>query len=285
MGDNLDGEKVKSTKDAFNSLKAKYPIPNYVDGKEVEYIFIADLIRRFLPQGGRILDIGAGGMDKTGLMALLGYEMHAVDDFQDPWHLRDNNVEKLKLFAGDFGITLTVQKRRDYTLNYPENYFDGCMVNDVIEHLHESPRELLNNAGYWLREGGYLFVTMPNCVSLRKRLAVLGGRSNYPSVQMFYQCIGPWRGHLREYTLAEQEYILRKSGFNILFSSTYHGMIDVRLKSNFVKYLYKTVCLLLPTLRESLATVAQKPTGWKPVNADPKAFRKSMVRFVPKGVE
>lgn len=126
---------------------------------------------------------------------------------------------------------------------------------------------------------------MPNSVNLRKRLDVLRGKSNYPSVEMVYECICQWRGHVREYTLAEQEYILRRNGFNILFSATYHAMMERRLKSDLLKCFYKVISRLFPTMRDSLATVAQKPTGWKPMEADREAFRKSMVGFVPKGVE
>ena len=275
----------ESPREAFNFLKSNYPIPNYLNGTEVEHIFMANVVRQFLPEGGRILDIGCGGMNKSALIALLGYEVHGADDFQDPWHLRDDNLAKLRRFAKNFRITLTIQRPGHYGLDYPENYFDGCIISNVIEHLNESPRDLLNNAGLFVREGGYLFVTMPNSVNLRKRLSVLRGKSNYPSVQMFYHCIGSWRGHVREYTLPEQEYILRKNGFTICFSTTYHGMVDRTLKSQFGKYLYKTICRLFPTMRENLATVAQKPPGWKPVRADPDEFRKSMVGSVPKGVE
>jgi len=275
---------AKNVKEGFNSLKAIYPISDYI-GSKSGYSFIANLTSRFLPSGGRILDLGCGGMDKTGLLALMGYEMHAADDFQDPWHLRDDNLKKLKSFAKELGITITVQDIGNYKLDYPENYFDGCMINDVIEHLHESPKDLLNNAGRWLREGGVLLVTMPNSVNLRKRLSVLLGRSNYPSVEMFYENIGHWRGHVREYTLAEQEYILRKNGFSVLFSGTYHAMLEAKLKSGFAKYAYLAVCRLLPTLRDSLATVAQKPSGWKPIREDADVFRKSAAGFVPKGVE
>jgi len=275
----------ESPREAFDFLKSHYPIPNYLNGTEVEHIFVGNLVRRFLPEGGRILDIGCGGMNKSALIALLGYEVHGADDYQDPWHLRDDNLAKLRRFAENYRITLTIQRPGHYELDYPENYFDGCIISNVIEHLNESPRDLLNNAGLFAREGGYLFVTMPNSVNLRKRLSVLRGRSNYPSVQMFYHCIGSWRGHVREYTLPEQEYILRKNGFTICFSTTYHGMVDRTLKSQFGKYLYKTICRLFPTMRENLATVAQKPPSWKPVRADPDEFRKSMVGSVPKGVE
>ncbi|MCL0086750.1 class I SAM-dependent methyltransferase [Thermodesulfovibrionales bacterium] len=274
---------VRNVKEAFSLLKTIYPIPGYISS-ESGYFFIADLMGRFLPNGGRILDIGCGGMDKTGLLTLMGYEMHGADDFQDPWHRRDDNLEKLEKFAKELGITLTIQDVENYKLDYSENYFDGCMINDVIEHLHRSPKDLLNNAGNWLREGGVLLVTMPNSVNLRKRLSVMLGRSNYPPVDMFYENIGPWKGHVREYTLAEQEYILRKNGFSILFSGTYHAMLETKLKPRFARCVYSAICRLLPTLRDSLVTVAQKPSGWKPAMEDVDAFRKSMAGSVPEGV-
>ena len=81
--------------DALEFLKGIFPSSSYLEGRESGHVSIAGLVRQFLPKGGRILDLGCGGMDKTSLMALLGYEMHADDDFQDPWHQRDNNLEKL----------------------------------------------------------------------------------------------------------------------------------------------------------------------------------------------
>jgi 2-polyprenyl-3-methyl-5-hydroxy-6-metoxy-1,4-benzoquinol methylase len=281
----MTSKKFNSTKEAIIYLKQVYPIPNYINGQESELFFTSELIQRFVPNRGRLMDCGCGGMNKTALMALLGYEMHGIDDFQDPWHIRDINFGKLKNFADEFNISLKVSNISDPELKYRENYFDGIMIFRVIDHLHESPRNLLNNAGCMVRDGGYLFISMPNAVNLRKRLLVLTGKSNYPSIQSFYNYIGHWRGHIREYTLSDLEYILRKNGFNVLHSGTYHGMIDQKIKSSLLKYFYKTICLLFPTFRDSLIAVAQKPAGWGPVSANPDAFRKGMADFVPKGVE
>ena len=77
---------VKNVKEDFSLLKTIYPIPGYI-GSESGYFFIGNLMSRFLPNGGRILDLGCGGMDKTGLLALMGYEMPGADDFQGPQHL------------------------------------------------------------------------------------------------------------------------------------------------------------------------------------------------------
>jgi hypothetical protein len=126
---------------------------------------------------------------------------------------------------------------------------------------------------------------MPNAVNLRKRLSVMWGKSNYPSIEMFYHCIGPWRGHVREYTLAEQEYILHTNGFTICFSTTYHGMLDRKMQSKFLKCLYRAICCFFPTLRENIVTVAQKPYGWEPIEANLEAFRKTTVNYLPEGVE
>jgi len=40
--------------------------------------------------------------------------------------------------------------------------YDLVMLNDVIEHLHDSPRELLNDLIILIKPGGYLLITVPN---------------------------------------------------------------------------------------------------------------------------
>ena len=85
--------------------------------------------------------------------------------------------------------------------------------------------------------------------------------------------------------MAEQEHILCRNGFSIVLSKTYHGMLDRTSMPRLLKLLYRGICFGIPRMRESLATVARKPEGGRPTEADPEAFRKSMVGSVPPGVE
>jgi SAM-dependent methyltransferase len=52
-----------------------------------------------------------------------------------------------------------------YTMNYPDDSFDYCVMMETIEHL-ERPREVLQRAYKFLKPGGYLYISFPNFVHL-----------------------------------------------------------------------------------------------------------------------
>jgi 2-polyprenyl-3-methyl-5-hydroxy-6-metoxy-1,4-benzoquinol methylase len=68
------------------------------------------------------------------------------------------------------------------------------MLHSVLQHLPDSPRDLLVNLVERIRPGGYLFITVPNHVNLRKRLAVLCGKTSHAPYVMYYWYPGGWRG-------------------------------------------------------------------------------------------
>ncbi len=73
--------------------------------------------------------------------------------------------------------------------------FDMIMLHDVIEHFADSPHHLLVELIGLLKPGGYLYISVPNAVNLRKRLLVLSGRTNYPRFAAYYWSSPHWRGH------------------------------------------------------------------------------------------
>ena len=73
------------------------------------------------------------------------------------------------------------------------------MLHDVLEHLHGSPRDLLNDLLELTTPGGLLFVTVPNAANIKKRIELLFGRTNMHDFASYYWYPGPWRGHNREY--------------------------------------------------------------------------------------
>jgi SAM-dependent methyltransferase len=161
--------------------------------------------------------------------------------------------------------------------------FDVVTMFAVIEHLHESPRALLNLAGELLRPSGILCITMPNAVNLRKRLSVLTGRSNYPSIEQFFYSAGSWRGHVREYTLDETRWICEAAGFKVVEASTFEALAHARLPRWLVPA-FLLVCEFLPRLRSGLCVVAQKPEGWSSRPEAPEKYREAVRRAVPEGV-
>lgn len=270
--------------EAVDQVAASFPFRGYIqEGVRQALAQIVPRIARHVhvPRP-RLLDIGCGPMDKTGVMQRLGFECCAVDDLSDPWHRRDGNLQKILDFAEREGIRFH-QQDAEYRIPFPPASFDVVTIFDVIEHLHQSPRDVLNAAGTHLKPGGVLAVTMPNSVNLRKRVDVLRGRSNYPPVDQFFLSCDGWRGHVREYTLAETARLCEMAGFQVLSATSYEGNAHDMLRGLTLR-LFLSLVRMAPGLGSGLLVVARKPEGWTPVPPDPEAFRRAQAGAVPDAV-
>jgi SAM-dependent methyltransferase len=244
--------------DAFQRVAAAFPIDRYMVGEESACVDIAVMVRRFLPAHSRILDIGAGPCDKTAVLQSLGYSCFACDDFGDQWHREDRNLEKIVCFAERFGVR--VREMRDFQIPFPNFQFDMVMLNHVIEHLHESPRRLLEKAVEHMADGGLLFITVPSAVNIRKRVDVLLGKTNMPAYHSFFWNDGPWRGHIREYTRADLVSLCQYLGLDRVYLGGRHHMIS-RVEVPF-PWCYKALTAVFPDLRDSWLLICKKPPGW-----------------------
>jgi SAM-dependent methyltransferase len=273
-------------RDAFEEVRSRFPFEGYMN--ESKYCAISVIVHALCESiptfaGKRLLDIGCGPMDKTAVLKKLGFDCCAADDLTDPWHLQDGNQVKIKRFAEAMGIAFHHQNEGEYSLPFEVNSFDVVSSFAVIEHLHESPRQLLNAMGRYARPGGWLVVTTPNSVNLRKRISVLFGRTNYPPVGQFLNARGLWRGHVREYTLSELTHVCKDSGFEIVANRTFEHIAYERLSMP-LRQVYLLLGTLLPTLRSGLLVVCRKPEGWSPVEANRQERRSSMTRRVSEEV-
>lgn len=178
----------------------KFPFKGYMTpqrGVKGAYWNIADTAMRYLQPGSRILDFGCGPCDKTAVLQFLGFHCAAYDDLEDDWHKIPRNREKILSFANNCGIDFKLATGG--MLPFQKNSFDMIMLHDVLEHLHDSPRDILNDLLELAKPEGLLFVTVPNAVNIRKRIDVLFGRTNLPRFEGYYWYPGSWRGHIREY--------------------------------------------------------------------------------------
>ena len=254
-----------TVKQAIAKLRETFPFPRYAAASEEAAAEIAATIARRVPPGSRVLDFGCGPMYKTAVLQLIGYQCAATDDMQDPCFTPEN-LQTMSQFAQSLGIDFFAAGAPA-----PRREFDLIAILDVIEHLHDSPRELLVSLAEQLRPEGYLLITVPNGGNIRKRLDLLRGRTNFPRFASFYWLPGPWRGHVREYVRGDLQSLARFLQFKLVELRSYHHMIDVLPRP--LRPWYRAVTSLFPGWRDSWLLLLQKPKGWEPPRSVPPELR------------
>jgi SAM-dependent methyltransferase len=244
---------------ALAGVAADFPFKGYLEASPRAHEQIAETVARLLPDGGRILDFAAGPLDKTAVLQRLGYACTAYDDLADAWHSVDGNREKILDFAAHEGIDYHVPPAP-----IPAGPFEMVMAHDVLEHLHDSPRGVLNELVSRLAHGGYLFVTVPNAGNARKRAALLRGRTNLPDFAFYYWFEGPWRGHVREYVRGDLSKLASFTGLDVIELRGVHH--NAHLLPRWIRLPYLGITAAFDGLRDSWLFVARKPAGWMPAN-------------------
>lgn len=245
---------------AAERMKEKFPFPFHPDHPMDAHVNIGNTVARHLKPGSKVLDFGAGPADKTAVVQLMGYQCTAYDDLQDTWHLEKDNRQKILNFAADLGINYVVAT--DRTLPFEPESFDMFMIHDVIEHLHDSPRDLFNSLMEKVKPGGLFYVTAPNAGNIRKRVDILRGRTNYSPFGVFYWNQGPWRGHIREYVHDDIVKLAEYMGLEVLELRSVHHMIQKVPRR--ARGLFRAVTTVFPGWRDTWQLVARRPPGWKP---------------------
>ena len=136
------------------------------------------------------------------------------------------------------------------------------MMHDVLEHIHDSPRELLNDLLERTTPEGILFVTVPNQVNIKKRIEVILGRTNLTAYETFYWSGIPWRGHIREYVRDD----LRKMAAYLNLEVLELRAVDHMLQKlpPLARPPYRLATALFNDWKDSWLLVARKKPGWKP---------------------
>lgn len=250
--------------EALQIVLKKIPFEGYIQSEEA-HLNIANTVLTYLRPGDRILDFGSGPCDKTAVLSLLGFRCSAYDDLQDDWHKIEGNRDKIISFAKEFDIDFKLANGEE--LSYEKDTFDMLMMTDVLEHLHDSPRNLLNDLLQLVKKEGYLFATVPNAVNIRKRIAVLFGKTNLPSFEIYYWYPGPWRGHIREYTKDDLTKLAEYLTLDIVeLRSCHHGL---RRLPSFARPIYRALTSVFTGWRDTWLLVAKKKPGWAPRKSIP----------------
>jgi SAM-dependent methyltransferase len=249
-------------KEAIHSVVRRFPFPEYMTagiGTGV-YEHIANIALRYLDPGSKILDFGCGPCDKTAILQVLGYQCYCIDDLQDDWHRVPGNRDKILDFAKDFGIDFRLP---NYGLSsFDKNTFDMIMLHGVLEHLHDSPRDILNDLLELAKPQGLLFITVPNAVNIRKRIDVIFGKTNLPRFDGYYWYPGAWRGHIREYVRDDLVKLSNYLNLELLELNSCDHMIH-KLPT-VVRPIYLFATNFFRGWKDSWVLVASKRVNWVP---------------------
>jgi SAM-dependent methyltransferase len=163
---------------------------------------VVDLMSR--ENRGKVLDVPTGTGVLAGRLKVLGFEVSCCDI--NPVYF---SVPDLTMDIGDLSRALP----------YPDASFDYVVCLDGIEHT-ENPFNTIREFERILREGGKLFLSIPNFLNLERRLQFLftGGLSKIPSHETIETI---WKNdlsmaHLSPLTYPLLKFVMEHYGFRIL---------------------------------------------------------------------
>src|SRR5512140_1204801 len=174
-------------------------MPNVYEFKDFEgssHRILIDLIRRFAPAGGTLLDLGASAghlgnaiRDHFGRTIGFEYELACIGALRERF---------------DVALIADLEKVR----HLPER-IDAVVLADVIEHLRDAPA-LLRLVRNSLSADGRLFVSVPNIANITVRLGLLFGVFEYRDRGILDTT------HLRFYTLRTIRQEVERAGFRVI---------------------------------------------------------------------
>lgn len=148
--------------------------------------------------GGTVLEVGCA----TGYLSI---ELKAKGCKVIGLEVDPEMAEEARLYCDK----VILGNAEDVKLPYKE-YFDVILYADVLEHLR-NPLEVLIRFKSYLKQNGYIVVSIPNVANWFVRLSLLFGKFNYSSKG----CAILDPGHLRFFSLKTTREMLEKAGFKI----------------------------------------------------------------------
>lgn len=174
----------------------------FYDEKVSTYAEFANLdllriVQVHLPPGGSVLDVGCGS---GGLLDHLTTAGRRIGIEVSP---------TAAAAAAEVCDSVIVGDLLGSASELADRSFDVVVCGDVIEHIGDTSEALRRLVG-WLKPGGTIVVSVPNIANWQARLRLLRGMWRYEDC-------GIWdAGHVRFFTAASLQSLLRQSGVEVL---------------------------------------------------------------------
>jgi cyclopropane fatty-acyl-phospholipid synthase-like methyltransferase len=155
-----------------------------------------------------VLDLGGGwGLLSLGF-ARLGARVILLDDFETL--MRAERWPAMAELFERYGVEVV---NRDMMRDEPLPKADAIGMFHVMEHLHNSPKNLFSRCLDALPSGGVFVISGPNSQNLRKRIAAPVGKVKWSSMVDWYEK-PVFRGHVREPDVSDLRYIANDLGLS-----------------------------------------------------------------------
>lgn len=265
-------QQLARVNDAYNSfLKEIEPlVSNYGDNEIHQYLSmfrgriatqiaaLLDLIETNRLSGGRMLSLGGWpGITMIILKRLTGIQGTLIDHPA----LLTSSIQALCIKEGlqTAAFDFADANQTPLPVDAPVELIECCQC---IEHWNFSPVPLFRQIfSSLLAPRGQFFVTVPNAVSLYRRLSAMAGNSPYPPMQSFISVDQQKPGaevspHWREYTQQDLKDLVEYCGGTCinLSSVTYPSSRH----ASWIHRLYIKCSTLHPQLRENVVGIFSK---------------------------
>lgn len=172
-----------------------------------------------IPHGSKVLEIGIGSGKLANLLTMSKKcSVHCV--------------EKDTLMAGiakNKCVEILNMDIENAELPYEHGFFDCIILGNVLEHMKE-PTKVLIELKKYLSRNGFLIYSVPNIVNWHSRLTIFLGKFEYAESGIFD------RTHLRFYDLNSAKKLAEDAGYSIVSLDVTPSIYFFREKLNFLWY-------------------------------------------------
>lgn len=159
-------------------------------------------IVEYVGKNKRVLDVGCGGGEVGAALKHMGCYVVGIE----------KNPELAERASKVLDRVLVGDVENDELLEQVSDTFDVIVFGDVLEHLID-PEAVLRKIRDYLRDGGFVVVSVPNIGYWRARGKILLGKFEYSDSGVFD------RTHLRFFTYDSAKRMIESCGFKVVEES------------------------------------------------------------------